>query len=253
MAKRNRRHPSLRGYQVSRWLKHGILKADQLGDTPILIVKEAVRVRLTPRHRTTLSQGIFLVPRWIPAPANDLEKLGRLNKADQGEHGLIRHRGMDLLLIYQQVEDLDHLRRQQEHILWDREHTVFFESGIRPHIVGRAQAAAALQRTRRADLKRTRETCLRNVLEALEHPERLFDLEKPLQTPDPQKTAGMLRYLEGLVANLDTWVERPYVPARKKAQRAIRCAQKWIRQNEFRKAARMIRRAQEHLGKNPFG
>src|SRR3990170_228621 len=96
MAKRDRRHPSLRGYQVSRWLERGILKADQLGDTPILVVKEAVRVRLTPRHRTTLSQGIFLVPRWNPASAPDLEKMGHLSEADKGERGLIRHRGMDL-------------------------------------------------------------------------------------------------------------------------------------------------------------
>src|SRR3990170_1330333 len=105
MAKRDRRHPSLRGYQVSRWLKRGILKADQLGDTLILVVREAVRVRLTQRHRTTLPQGIFLVPRWTPASAPDLEKLKHLSEANKGEHGLIHHRGMDLLLIYQQVED----------------------------------------------------------------------------------------------------------------------------------------------------
>lgn len=252
MAKRQRRHPALRGYQVSRWLKRGILKVDQLEDTRILVVREAVRVRLTARHRTTLSQGIFLVPRWTPAPAMDLEKLGKLIPADKGEHGLIRHRGMDLLLIYQQVEDLDHVIRQQEHILWDREHTVFFESVIRPHIAGRARAANALQRTRRADVKRIRETILWNVLDALEHPERFFDQKKPPQTLDPQKLKGLLRYLDGLIDGLDTWVERPYVTARKKAQRSIRCAQKWIRQNEFEKAVTMIRRAQDHLNQLPL-
>jgi hypothetical protein len=247
MAKRDRRHPSLRGYQVSRWLKREILKAAQLGDTPILVVRESARVRLTRRHRTTLSQGIFLVPRWIPAPANDLEKLGHLNKADKGEHGLIHHRGMDLLLIYQQVEDLDHLQRQQEHILWDREHTVFFESVIRPHIVGRIRAANALSRRRQADLKHTREISLWNVLDTLEHPERFFDPHKPPQVLDQNKIAGLLRYLDGLIAGLNSFAERPYVAVRKKAQRSIHCAQKWIRQSEFAKAAGMIRRAQEHL------
>jgi len=236
MAKRNRRHPSLRGYQVSRWLKRGILKTDQLGDTPILVVREAVRVRLTQRHRTTLSQGIFLVPRWNPASAPDLEKLKHLSEADKGEHGLIHHRGMDLLLIYQQVEDLYRLSRQQHHILWDREHTVFFESVIRPHIVGRARAAEFLKRVREADLKRIREIYLRNVLDALKHPDKI---------------GGLLRYLDGLVDGLDSFGERPYVSARKKAQRSIRRAQKWIRRNEFEKAAGMIRRAQEHLRQLP--
>jgi len=251
MAKRDQRHPSLRGYQVSRWLKRGILKVDQLEGTRILVVREAVRVRLTARHRTTLSQGIFLVPRWTPVPATDLEKLEKLSPADKGEHGLIRHRGMDLLLIYQQVEDLDHVIRQQEHILRDREHTVFFESVIRPHIVGRARAAAALKRIRGADLKHTRETYLGNVRDALEHPERFFDPRKPPQTLDPKKIEGLLRYLDGLVDGLNSLMERPYVTARKKAQRSIRCTQKWIRKNEFEKAAGMIRRAQEHLRQLP--
>ncbi|HLD96457.1 MAG TPA: hypothetical protein VI794_01950 [Patescibacteria group bacterium] len=236
MAKRDRRHPSLRGHQVARWLKHGILKADQLGDTPILVVRESVRVRLTPHHRTTLSQGIFLVPRWIPAPAGDLEKLEHLSKEDRGEHGLIHHRGMDLILIYQQVESLNHLTRQQSHILWDREHTVFFESVIRPHIVGRARAAAALERVRRADAERVREINLENVRNTLEHPGRL------------KNVGGLLRYLDGFVDGLDVLAERPYlVVARKKAQRSVRRAQKWIRLHEFGKAAGMIRRAQEHL------
>jgi hypothetical protein len=251
MAKRNRRHPSLRGYQVSRWLERGILKADQLGDTPILVVKESVRVRLTQRHRTTLSQGIFLVPRWRPVPVPDLEKLGHLSEADRGERGLIRHRGMDLILIYQQVDDLDRLSRQQHHILWDREHTVFFESVIRPHIAGRARAADSLKRRRQNELKHTRETYLENVRDALEHPERFFDSRKPPQTLDPKKIEGLLRYLDGLVDGLNSLAERPYVAARKKAQRSIRCAQKWIRQNEFEKAAGMIHRAQEHLRQLP--
>ena len=51
--------------------------------------------------------------------------------------------------------------------------------------------------------------------------------------------------------DVESLAERPYVIARKKAQRSIRCAQKWIRKNEFEKAAGMIRRAQEHLRQLP--
>lgn len=239
MAKRNSRHPALRGYQVARWIARGILKAAQLGETPILIVREAARVRLTRRFRTTISQGILLVPRWIPAPAADLERWHTLSVAERREKGLILGRGMDLLLIYQQVEDLFHLQRQQYHVLWDREQTVFFESVIRPHIVRRAIAADRLIRQRAAQLKHVGESSLPPILEALGN----------FRLLTPKMEAGILRYLDGLIAGLDECTERPFVTRRKRAQRSLRRAQHWIREGEFARAAKMVRSAQRNLNR----
>lgn len=246
MAKRDRRHPSLRGYQVSRWLRRGILKAKPLFGTQILIVQKAARVRLTPRYRTTLPQGIFLVPRWIKAPEYELGKFSKLPRENLREKGLIwiaeeRHY---YLLIFQQVEDLDHLVRQQDHILFDDIHTRAFDLQIKPYIKVRKVAARALQairekqlRTRRQQIENIRERWLRPPVKLLSNPRGIT----------PKVAEGITNHLKRVAEELEQIIERPLVVRRKRAQRSIRSAVSWIERRNFRLARIRLRKAIANL------
>ncbi len=238
MPKRNPRHPSLRGYQVTRWINEGILKASRLGDTPVLVVEEAKRVRLTSRFLTTLSQGIFLVPRWIRAPKRDLKKLCSLSADEQNRAGLIYREGKARLLIFQQVKDVFAAVRQPKHIVFDQEQTEFFRENIAPHLLARRGAAAMLARCRVRDLQG-----VQRGLAILS--------EKLVAGGVPSvEAAEMLKYLDTLISVLDQVVERPFVTRRKRAQRSLRAAQHWIGEEKFAVAVKRVRKAREKL--NPL-
>ncbi|MDP1710363.1 MAG: hypothetical protein Q8L46_00250 [candidate division WWE3 bacterium] len=232
MAKRYSRHPALRAYQVWRWLKRGVLKAKPLFGAQILVVQKAARVRLTPRYRTTLSQGIFLVPRWIKAPEYELEKFSKLSREELREKGIvwIAEDGHYYLLIFQQVEDMDHLVRQQDHILFDDVHTRVFDLQIKPYIEVRRVAARELRSIRERQLRREveniRERRLRPPVKLLSDPKKMT----------PKVTEGMMNHLKGVVEELEQIIERPLVVRRKRAQRSIRSAISWIERGNFRLA-----------------
>ena len=238
MAKRDPRHPALRGYQVWRWQKKGILEAEPLRETPILVVQKRTRVRLTPKYRTTISQGIFLVPRWIPAPKYELEKFLRLSTKELEAKGIIKRRDVLYLLIYQQVEDLSHLYRQQEHILFDGVRTQAFDLRIKPSIVRRREVAAGLGKQRAKQLQRIR------VLQLVPLLGRLGIPEMPI--PD-WELKGIVHYLDNLICELEEIVERPLVTRRKRAQRSLRSAQRWVRERKFSLARKRLQKALQNL------
>lgn len=238
MAKRDPKHPALRGYQVWRWLKRGILEAKPLEGTPILVVHKSARVRLNHRFRTTLGQGIFLVPRWIPAPQYELEKFSHLSAKELEALGFIKKEGKSYLLIYQQVEDLPHLYRQQEHILFDGIRTQAFDLGIKPFIIGRREVAAALEKQRAKQLQRIRVLQLVPLLGRLGFP----------KMPIPNwELEGIIRYLDGIITELDGIIERPLVPRRKRVQESLRATQRQLRKRNFYRARKRLEKAIENL------
>jgi len=257
VAKRDPHHPALRGYQVWRWIKKGILEAEPLRETPILVVQKRTRVRLTPKYRTTISQGIFLVPRWIPAPKYEWEKFSRLSTKELEAKGIIKRRGVLYLLIYQQVEDISHLYRQQEHILAKRESafesakgrrgryilfdgvpTQVFDLKIKPFIVKRKEAAAGLEKRRAKQLQRIRVLRLVPLLGRLGIPE--------MPIPD-RELEGIVRYLDDVIDELEEIIERPLVTRRKRAQRSLRSAQRWIKERKFYLARKRLLKALQNL------
>jgi len=239
MAKRDPHCPALRGDQVQRWLQAGILKADQLGDTPILVVREAVRVRLTKGHRTTLGQGIFLVPRWVEIPWRRWTAgLHDLSAEELEARAIIvRPGGRPYRLIFQQVEDLDHLCRQQRHVLKQGEDNPYFERRIKPYIIARRQAADSLRRIRKRRLEAIRNGWIAPVGKKLHYPELMT----------PEAVAEAVARLDEAIAALDEIVERPLVIRRKRAQRSLRAAQRWIQERDFARTLRHLRAAWKNL------
>jgi len=238
LAKRDKRHPALRGDQVSRWLRKGILRADQLGDTPILVVREAVRVRLTPKYRTTLGQGIFLVPRWIRIPPERWREFRQLSEQELAAKAVILGRGsVPYRLIYQMVEDIDHLCRQQQHILDRGKGRSHFERHIKPHIAGRRQAARSLRQLRRQQLELVRNHGIAPLGKKLNHPERM----------STEAIEEALIKLDEIIADLDNIIERPLATRRKRAQRSLRAAQRQLRKGNFRLAQDRLRTAWKNL------
>lgn len=219
-------------------MNKGILEAKPLGETPILIVRKAARVRLTPKYRTTISQGIFLVPRWIPAPKYELEKFSRLSTKELEAKGIIKRWGIVLyLLIYQQVEDLSHLYRQQRHILFDGVRMRIFNLRIKPYIVERKKVAAELAKQRAKQLRVIRERKLNPLLKRLATPKEI----------EAWEIEGMIHYLDGVVDELEEIIERPLVGRRKRAQGSLRATQRQIRKRNFYLARRRLKKALENL------
>jgi len=239
VAKRDPRHPALRGYQVWRWMRKQILKVRPLFGTTILVVQEAVRVRLTREYRTTLSQGILLVPRWIKAPEYELAKFPKLSVRKLKARGIIwaRKRGDFYLLIYQQVEGINHLHRQQDHVLFDGARTEVFDLQIKPYIVVRKVAAGQLRKQRRKQLKDIRERRIRPPLKMLSDPSRVT----------PSLAEGISRHLDNVINELEEIVERPLVPRRKWAQRSLQAAKRQIEKGNFDLARKRLGKALENL------
>lgn len=240
MAKRGRRHPALRGYQVWRWWgEKGILEAKPLGKTLILVVQRAARVRLTSKYRTTISQGIFLIPRWIKLPEKEREKFSHLSEEKLKGKGIITDGDTFCLLIYQQVEDIDHLLRQQHYILFDGKRTrvAKFDLFIKPEIEARKEAALQLKRWRTKQLQDIRERRIIPLLKRFAAPEEIPDWE----------IEGMVNYLGNIITELDEIIERPLVTRRKRAQRSLRAAQRWIKEKNFDLAKKRLEKAIENL------
>lgn len=238
MAKRDPRHPALRGYQVWRWMERGILKAGRLhGAAGVLVVQKAVRVRLDRKYRTTISQGIFLVPRWIPMPKNESEKFSLLSEEKLRKNGIIKVEDRPYLLIYQQIEDLAHLYRQQEHILLDGVQMRIFNLKVKPHIVARKKAAAKLAKQRAKQLRDIQEGKVIPLLKRLATPEEIPDWE----------IEGMVNYLDGVIAELEQIIERPFVVGRKRAQGSLRAVQRQLRKRNFYLARKRLMKALENL------
>ena len=128
MAKKHKGRPSLNAAIVWRWIIAGILEIEPIKGTPAFIIKSGknVRQRWLRRRRngeiisitavTYLRVGIILVPRWYAVPDWRAEYLRAQGIADR-LHGYATFEGQLQELRYQQLEDLDHCRRQQGHIL----------------------------------------------------------------------------------------------------------------------------------------
>jgi len=239
MAKRDPRHPALRGYQVWRWIGKGILEVKSRFGTSILVVRKPKRVRLTRDYRTTLSRGIFLVPRWIKAPDYELAKFPKLSvKALKTKRIVwVQAKGDFYLLIYQQVEDIDHLGRQQDHILFDGEHTETFDLEIKPYITVRKVVADQLKEQRSEQLEIIRERRLRPLLKRLAAPEKLVTGE----------IDGMINYLGDIIAELEQIIERPLVARRMRAQRSLEATQRQLEKRNFYLARKRLGKAMENL------
>lgn len=239
MVRRDPRHPALRGYQVWRWMRKRILKVRPLFGTPILVVQEAVRVRLTRDYRTTLSQGIFLVPRWIRAPKYELAKFPKLSVKGLKARGLVwvKRRNDFFLLIYQQVDGIGHLHRQQNHVLFDKKRTEIFDLEIKPYVVVRKVAAGQLKKQRRKQLEIIRERRIRPPLKILSDPDRVT----------PKDIEGIIRHLDNVIAELEKIVERPLATRRKRAQRSLQATQRQLEKGNFYLARKRLRKALENL------
>ena len=128
MAKKHRTRPALNAAVVWRWIVAGILEIQPIKGTPAFIIAQGknVRQRWIRQRRdeivsltatTYLGLGIILVPRWITIEKQwRVDYLRARGLADR-KHGFAVFEGQLFELCYQQVEDLDHCRRQQGHIL----------------------------------------------------------------------------------------------------------------------------------------
>ncbi len=230
---------ALRAWQIHYWVGR-ILQVDQIGETPILLVIQAARVYLGMRKRTTVGQGIFLVPRWIPLAEEDWEIVRGFSEDSWRSFGIIKTEKGLQILIYQQVADLYALVRQQGHILFDEEQTDFFRRYIAPLIRARRGAAVMLARCRVRDLKGVRTRSLANLLTKLQ--------SGKIATYEP---AGMVCFLNSLIDSLNVVTERPFVTRRKYAQRSLRRAQFWIGKGDFTHATRLIQSAIRNLDPLP--
>lgn len=139
--KKHKDRPALYGCQLWRWwtprlvIKDGeeiekvILVVDRMPWTPIQIVKQEKSVwqtwiRITPKRLlvrkkaalTYLGKGSFLCPLWQIVPKRELDYYQK-NGFDLAAFGIAKFRGKYKRLTYMQVEDLDHIDRQQDHIL----------------------------------------------------------------------------------------------------------------------------------------
>lgn len=239
MAKRDPRHPALRGYQVWRWMRKRILNVRPLFGTTILVVQEAARVRLTRDYRTTLSQGIFLVPRWIKAPKYELAKFPKLSAGELKAKGIVwvKKKGDFYLLIYQQVDGIDRLHRQQNHVLFDEKRTEVFDLQVKPYIVVRKVAAGQLRKQRRKQLEIIRERRIRPPLKILSNTSRVT----------PKDVEGITRHLDNVIAELEEIVERPLATRRKRAQGSLRAAQRQLAKGNFYLARKRLEKALENL------
>lgn len=237
MAKKDTCPLALRGYQVHFWLAQGQLKVAEVGEkTGILLILAPVRVRIGTGHRTTLSQGSFLVPRWILAPQRDRQRFTGWSGEKLRTQGFFVRGGKLHLLLYQQVEGLDHLVRQQDHILFDDDHSEFFNRQIAPYIAIRRFAAQNLIQRRKKQLSEIQARKLNPVLEQLRR-----------KNLSPKVQIGIENYLQGLIALLDEIGERPLVTRRKRAQRSIRCAIGWLERGNRRIACARLEAAYVNL------
>lgn len=138
MAKKHRDRPALNAARVFHWIINGILEIEPIKGTPAFIITRGknVRQRWLRCHEssriismdptieivssftaaTYLRTGIILVPRWYRVPDWRVKYLQEKGIADR-LHGFATFEGRLYELRYQQLEDLDHCRRQQKHIL----------------------------------------------------------------------------------------------------------------------------------------
>lgn len=128
MAKKHPNRPALRAVDVWRWISRDILKIKQVSRSAVFYLLDGKNVRQTwlkkTRRRgvfkisavTYLRKGIFLIPLWIEIPDWEVDYLRKqgLNFRDQG---IALIDGRYLRLCYMQIEDLDHAKRQQSHII----------------------------------------------------------------------------------------------------------------------------------------
>lgn len=121
--------PALWAVDVARWASRGILKLKRVKRTAIFFLSEGKNVRQTWFHRTLkrkrvrnktattyLAKGIFLVPRWRAVPDWEIEYL-KARQKDLRVRGIIFIRDGYYRLTFQNVDDLDHASRMQDHIL----------------------------------------------------------------------------------------------------------------------------------------
>ena len=125
--KKHASRSALRAVHVWRWTIKGILTIKIVKGSPIFYLAEGKSVRqnwLRKKRQTIkresavtyLRKGLFLVPSWRKVPDWEIQHL-KANNASLCEHSILYlHDGYNRL-IYMQVEDLDHTRRQQEHII----------------------------------------------------------------------------------------------------------------------------------------
>jgi len=58
---------------------------------------------------------------------------------------------------------------------------------------------------------------------------------------------GIVHYLDNLICELEEIVERPLVTRRKRAQRSLRSAQRWVRERKFSLARKRLQKALQNL------
>lgn len=125
--KRHTDRPALRAMEVWRWITKGILKVTVLRDAHIFYLNQgkAVRQRWLKRVKgkveirtsmTYLRKGTFLVPIWQVVADWEINYLHEKN-VFLDNFGIVLYDQKYYRLCYMQVEDLDHTRRQQDHVL----------------------------------------------------------------------------------------------------------------------------------------
>lgn len=255
--------PALRAERVWQAIENGTLKVAKIHGTRMLRILEVTRLHFTWREnerkktaRITLPEGWYLNPRWIPlASPEEFTEVSQLDDETLRAQGMLRVNDQILVLIYQQVEDIFHLKRQlKEHILpqYGQElqelHGLMDEleshalagavagevlpeesellkilrsreqqiGVIRPHIAARGEAAQFSVQLLKTLQKRVRQS-LQSMLRqpAFVHPEA---------TVSEDQVLGMVQYLRRLYPQLEELKRRPLVTQTKWAQYFIKRA-----------------------------
>jgi len=106
--------PAMRAESVWQWLKRGSLHAGPLYNTRVLLITENSQP-VAGGIRYWLGRGVLLVPKWIKYTGS--ENVSELDDAVLHQRGMYRQQdGLMVMLIYQHVEDVLHLQRQQWHV-----------------------------------------------------------------------------------------------------------------------------------------
>lgn len=125
--KKHKNRPALMAIDVVRWLNKNIFPVKRIAGTAILYLTKEKTVRQTwlvksgkkVKQKTAvtyLKKGIFLVPIWQNVPDWLMEYL-RERGLNPKALNIIRLENRHLRLAFMQDEDLDHARRQQNHVL----------------------------------------------------------------------------------------------------------------------------------------
>lgn len=143
--------PALRAERVWQAIEGGTLKVAKVHGTRILRILKAKRLHLTWRENgrkktthVTLPEGWYLNPRWtLLTSSEEFAEVSQIDDETLRAKGMLRVNDQIWVLIYQQVEDIFHLKRQlKKHILPQYSQELQELHGLMDELENRALASA---------------------------------------------------------------------------------------------------------------